>query len=98
MMECITNLVNVTALQEEIEKARPTGDLDTVFNKYCKKRNIAMDCVTNFTKSIEPCLEEEEKKHKTVFTNIIENLLNFVCFKDGDQIACECFNHSIKKI
>jgi Protein of unknown function (DUF1397) len=33
---CVQSLINVTAVQEEIEKAKPTGELDTVFKKYCK--------------------------------------------------------------
>lgn len=33
---CFRKLVNYTQMQEEIEQAKPTGDLDTVFRKYCK--------------------------------------------------------------
>lgn len=33
---CFRKLVNYTQMQDEIEKAKPTGDLDTVFRKYCK--------------------------------------------------------------
>lgn len=33
LKNCTSGLVDVTALQEEIEKAQPTGELDTVFNK-----------------------------------------------------------------
>jgi hypothetical protein len=33
LQECLQNLLNVTKLQEEITAAKPTGDLDTVFNK-----------------------------------------------------------------
>lgn len=88
MMECLTNLVNVTLLKEEIEIARPTGDLDTVFSKYCNKKGIALECVHNFTNSVEPCLEPEEFQQKTVLTKIIQDLLKFVCYKDGNHIAC----------
>ncbi|CAO1433833.1 unnamed protein product [Diamesa hyperborea] len=99
-MECVQGLVNFETLQTEISDAKPHGNLDTVFNKYCKKRDQAMDCITNFTKSIEPCLTKEEAEQKVVFTNIANNLLNFVCHKDGDQIALfiaengpECFSN-----
>ena len=90
MEKCITNLVNET----DIKKPLSTGDFSTNFNEYCKKRSNAMDCVTPFTKSIEPCAGEEEKKHKTVlhFTKIIGNLLDFVCIDDGAQTICECFS------
>lgn len=53
----------------------------------------------NFTAIIEPCLEPQEIEGKKTFVKIFKNLLNFVCFKDGDQIALfiaekgpECFN------
>jgi hypothetical protein len=36
LQECFKSIVNVTELQEEMEKAKPTGDLDTVFRKYCR--------------------------------------------------------------
>lgn len=95
---CVSGLIDQKVLEEEIEKARPTGDLDTVFNKYCRKRTIAIECMQNFTQTFEPCLTEKEIEHKVVVVKIFTNLLNFVCHKDGDQIALfiaekgpECF-------
>jgi len=38
--ECIMSLVNITELQEEMEQAKPTGDLDTVFRKYCRYSTV----------------------------------------------------------
>jgi len=97
--DCLLNLVDFEILQKEIEQAQPNGELDTVFNKYCRKRTIAIDCMTNFTIAIEPCLNEKEVANKKTFVKIFTNLLNFVCHKDGDQIALfiaekgpECFN------
>lgn len=53
----------------------------------------------NFTNVLEPCLEPKEIEGKRTFVKIFKNLLNFVCYKDGDQIALfiaekgpECFN------
>lgn len=52
-----------------------------------------------FTRVLEPCLDEKEIEVQTTFVKIFTNLLNFVCYKDGDQIALfiaekgpECFN------
>lgn len=96
---CVSDLVDFEKLQEEIEQAQPNGELDTVFNKYCRKRTIAIDCMKNLTTAAEPCLDAEERQHKQTFVNIFTNLLNFVCHKDGDQIALfiaekgpDCFN------
>lgn len=98
-MECIQKLVNFTTLPDEIEKAKPNGNLDTVFNKYCDKRNEAIKCVDSFTKSLDPCLNQEEKDQKVVFVNITKSLLEFVCHENGNQIALfiaeegpECFS------
>lgn len=33
LKDCVTGLVDVEVLQQEIEDAQPKGDLDTVFNK-----------------------------------------------------------------
>jgi hypothetical protein len=34
--ECFKSIVNVTELEAEMEIAKPTGDLDAVFRKYCR--------------------------------------------------------------
>lgn len=67
--------------------------------RYCRKREIAIECMTNFTTLLEPCLEPKEIEGKRTFVKIFKNLLNFVCYKDGDQIALfiaekgpECFD------
>lgn len=53
----------------------------------------------NFTAVLEPCLEPKEIEGKRTFVKIFEKILNFVCHKEGDQIALfiaekgpECFN------
>ncbi|XP_066993639.1 27 kDa hemolymph protein [Anabrus simplex] len=87
MQACAQSLVNVTELQAEMDVAKPTGDLDTVFRKYCKKSPVLSDCIRNFTSALEPCMEEKEKKSKDIVQNIIDAMLGFICFKEGDRIA-----------
>lgn len=88
MGSCMASLVNVTQLNNEIEKAKPTGDLDEVFAKYCRKSIILKECVENLTNSLEPCLEPPEQALEPIILNITNSLLDFVCFKEGDRIAC----------
>lgn len=66
--------------------------------RYCRNRTIAIDCLNNFTHVLEPCLDEKEIEGQKTFVKIFTNLLNFICYKDGDQIALfiaekgpECF-------
>lgn len=99
LKSCTSGLIDAEVLREEIEKAQPNGELDTVFNKYCRKRDVAIKCMENFTSLLEPCLQPKEIEGKRTFVKIFKNLLNFVCYKDGDQIALfiaekgpECFD------
>lgn len=85
--ECIKSFVNLTQLEAEMEKYKPTGDLDVVFRRYCSKTPKLKKCVSDFTDAMEPCLEASEKETKKILLNITDSLLNFVCFKEGDRIA-----------
>lgn len=96
--DCLNGLVDFSDIQNEIQKAKPTGDLDTVFNKYCRRRATAIECIDKFSNDIEICLDEDERESKRILMNLVHGLLNFVCHKDGDQIALfiaeegpECF-------
>ena len=84
---CLKSLVNATQLQMEMEAAKPTGDLDEVFKKYCQKTPILKQCVLDFTNSLEPCFEPLERANKPIVLNITNSLLDFICFKEGDRIA-----------
>lgn len=105
MVQCLQSLINITELQAEMEKYKPTGDLDIVFKNYCNKRSILRACVTNLTDTVEHCLDEKEKENKKIVLNITDSLLEFICFKEGDRIALfisaggpECFQDKQEKI
>ncbi|KMQ97649.1 interferon-related developmental regulator 1-like protein [Lasius niger] len=98
MVHCLQSLINITELQAEMEKYKPTGDLDIVFKNYCNKRSILRACVNNFTNTVEHCLDEKERENKKIVLNITDSLLEFICYKEGDRIALfisaggpECF-------
>lgn len=86
-IECLNSFVNRSKLEAEMEKYKPTGDLDIVFKKYCQKTPVLKKCISDLTDAIEPCLEPEERKNKKIVQNITDSLLNFVCYKEGDRIA-----------
>ncbi|XP_043796671.1 27 kDa hemolymph protein-like [Apis laboriosa] len=85
--QCLKSFVNFTKLEKEMERHKPTGDLDTVFKTYCRKTPTLKKCVSNFTTAIEPCLEPQERENKKIIQNITDSLLTFVCYKEGDRIA-----------
>lgn len=84
---CTSGLIDVDQLQNEIHEAEPKGELDTVFNKYCRKRDIATGCLETFTALLEPCLQPNELEGKRTIVNMVKKFLNFVCHRDGDHIA-----------
>lgn len=103
--ECVSKLFNVTSIQEEIETAKPIGELDTVFVKQCSKRQEVEQCVINFNNNITQCLDKEEKAGNAVMMKVIHSMLDFVCYKGGDQIALfyaekgpECFEENKMEI
>ncbi|XP_068141450.1 27 kDa glycoprotein [Drosophila tropicalis] len=87
LTECVNNLANLTAILDEIEDARPKGDLDVVFEKYCLRMPQAKACIVDFNESLLPCLTREERTHNAVMQRIMNKLLEFICYKNGDQIA-----------
>ncbi|XP_026490126.1 27 kDa hemolymph protein-like isoform X2 [Vanessa tameamea] len=98
-VECLKELVDPAKLQDEIEAAKPTGQVDEVFKKYCEKTPSFKSCFRNMTESVKPCFSVEEQKNLKTVYNISEQLAEFVCFKEGDRIALfiaengpECFN------
>ncbi|KAL0273144.1 UNVERIFIED_CONTAM: hypothetical protein PYX00_005888 [Menopon gallinae] len=104
-IECVKNLVDFEQLQVEMEEAKPSGDLDSVFKKYCRKSPDIIGCVEKFTTDFEPCLDEEERKSKNIVLNVTTQLIEFICHKEGDRIALfiaeggpECLNASEKGI
>ncbi|XP_026461883.1 27 kDa hemolymph protein-like [Ctenocephalides felis] len=84
---CILSQINVEIFKKEVEDAKPTGDLDLVFKKYCRKSPDIKQCVFNFTATLEPCLEPKERENKRVLETVASSLADFICFKEGDRIA-----------
>uniref|UniRef100_A0A1B0G1L7 Uncharacterized protein n=1 Tax=Glossina morsitans morsitans TaxID=37546 RepID=A0A1B0G1L7_GLOMM len=95
---CLTSLVNLTAMQEEINIARPIGELDTVFSHYCEKAPTIERCLQNFNEVIQPCLSPAEKTQNTIMMRLAAGLMHFMCTRGGDHLALfvaedgpECF-------
>lgn len=87
MVACFSSLANLTALKEEIETARPLGELDSVFSKHCQKAPVAEKCFRDFNQAVQPCLSTAEKNQNAVMVRIVSGLLGFMCARGGDHIA-----------
>ncbi|KAL1137774.1 hypothetical protein AAG570_009470 [Ranatra chinensis] len=97
---CISSTINWTAMANEIEEAKPKGELDTVFKKYCGKSPELKRCVSNFTSSMEGCLSENERQSKNVVENITDSLMNFICYQEVfiAEGGPECINSKMEDI
>ncbi|XP_055528544.1 27 kDa glycoprotein-like isoform X2 [Wyeomyia smithii] len=98
LSNCWKELVDVYDFVREVEEAKPTGNFHTVFNKYCRKQNTLLECINTFTNTLDPYLDNEEKRHKGQIVDLFRHLLNFNCDNDGDQMTLfitgkgpECF-------
>ncbi|CAG4941440.1 unnamed protein product [Parnassius apollo] len=85
--KCIQDLVDFSVLNGEIEEAKPNGQVDEVFKKYCEKTPLFKNCVRNMTESVKPCLTPDERANLKTVHNVSEQLAEFICYKEGDRIA-----------
>lgn len=87
LQTCLQGFVDIEIFKNEVEESKKTGSMDEVFGKYCAKKPKISHCVKNFTDSLEPCLDVDEKNALNLTLNILRQLGEFVCYKDGDRIA-----------
>lgn len=87
LSDCVNDIANVTAVLEEMEAARPTGDLDLVIIKYCAKVPQVKQCLDEFNEQLLVCLSATERAHNAIMMHVITSLLDAVCLKNGDPIA-----------
>ncbi|CAG9132781.1 unnamed protein product [Plutella xylostella] len=86
-LKCFGDIIDPKTLRDEIEAAKPNGALDEVFKKYCAKSAQLKTCVHTLTGTISPCLDAGARQHLPLLDNGTDQLLDFVCYKDGDRIA-----------
>ncbi|KAJ8931796.1 hypothetical protein NQ314_015252 [Rhamnusium bicolor] len=84
---CIERYVNFTVVQEELEKAKETGSMDEVFGKYCKKWPSIYKCFDDVTSTARLCMDDNEEKAFNKSLVILNELQEFMCYKDGDRLA-----------
>lgn len=87
--ECINELMDIDVFKNEIEMFSKNGSLEEVFGKYCGRRQRALACIDDVKGHIKNCLNENEKTKVDNGRIIIGDLLEFLCFKEGDHIACK---------
>ncbi|VVC89357.1 27 kDa hemolymph protein-like [Leptidea sinapis] len=97
-MDCVKGLFDAETVKKEIEEAKPNGALDEVFKKYCAKSPQLKTCISNMAEGISPCLDPSIREHIGAGKSATNQLIDFVCYKDGDRIALfiaeegpECF-------
>lgn len=68
----------------------------SVIINYClyRKSPQLKGCIMGFVNSTNQCLTEEERGSKQLIQNVTDQLLGFVCFKEGDRIACKFISFS----
>nr|QTY40891.1 venom polypeptide precursor [Doratifera vulnerans] len=97
-VQCVGGLIDPKAVQNEIQEAKPKGELDVVFKKYCDKAPQFKDCFRSLISGVEPCMDQKVRERIGEANSTVDKLIDFVCYKDGDRIALfiaeggpECF-------
>nr|CAI5845763.1 unnamed protein product [Callosobruchus analis] len=85
--ECMERYINASMVQEELEKAKDTGSMDEVFGKYCNRWPEIQACFQNATSYARQCMDVKEQDAFNRSLAILQELQEFVCFKDGDRLA-----------
>ncbi|KAM3961592.1 27 kDa hemolymph protein-like [Aphomia sociella] len=104
-VDCVKGLFDFQTIKKEIEEAKPNGALDEVFGKYCAKSPQLKTCIHTLTTTATPCLESKFKEQIGPLNNAADQLIDFICYKDGDRIALfiaeggpECFQEKSEAI
>ena len=59
------------------------------FTRYCAKTPELKTCIYTLLDGVSPCLDPKAQEHMTLVKNGTNQLIDFVCYKDGDRIARE---------
>ncbi|XP_037299602.1 27 kDa hemolymph glycoprotein [Manduca sexta] len=104
-VECLRGIVDPQAIKKEIEEAKPKGELDEVFKKYCAKAPVLKTCISSLLDGVRPCVDKVAIDHYGPLLNTTNQLIDFVCYKDGERIALfiahggsECFKNSTEDL
>lgn len=89
MKNCLESQINATQVQDELKLAETNGSMDEVFAKYCKRWPEIYGCFDNASLYLRQCLDPKEIESFNKTLDIIEDLKEFMCFKDGDRLASE---------
>ncbi|XP_050304835.1 uncharacterized protein LOC126742251 [Anthonomus grandis grandis] len=84
---CLQSKINPEKIKEELEEAKKTGSMDEVFGKYCNKRQEYKNCIMTTVNITKECMEEVEIAALDKTINVIEEVIDFACYKDGDRLA-----------
>jgi hypothetical protein len=57
--------------------------------RYCAKTPSFKKCFVEVTDAVKPCFAEKERANLKTVYNVTEQLAEFICYKEGDRIACK---------
>lgn len=85
---CAMEQFDLDELQREIEEKQKVGDLDEVFQEYCRTHvSVARGCLQQFLEVSQQCLREEDRPGLNVTLQMVDSAIEFTCHNAGDRIA-----------
>jgi len=88
LVYCAMEQFDLDELQREIEEKKKVGDLDEVFQKYCRDHvSAARKCLQNFLEVSQRCLREEDRPGLNVTLHMVDSAIDYTCHNSGDRVA-----------
>lgn len=96
-LQCVSGVVNITTLYEEITLGILFGTLKGVFSKYCAKKNVLTQCISDLVVAVKPFLEPKEVRAAEILKNVTNNIITYVCYEEGNYTASKLIIFNAKQ-
>jgi len=88
LVYCVMDQFNLEELEREIQEKQKQGDLDEVFQKYCRSHiPAARSCLQSFLEVSQQCLRPQDRPGLNVTLRMVDQAIAFTCHRQGDRIA-----------
>lgn len=87
LVQCFMEEFQVFTIQDEIEESKQKGELELVFQKYCRDHvPRARTCLESFLDVSRECLQEKNRPGLNITLQMVDAAIDFTCHNSGDRI------------
>lgn len=94
MMDCLQDSFDYDTIEQELTNAT---FIDDVVMKYCNRFPIFQKCVAAALNKAKPCFDEEEIQSMEKTLDLIKEVKDFMCYRNGFRLSCKVPQYSTSK-